>query len=135
MTGVTTTSPTINLTVEYGDKSSVISLSVVGTVTNNYSMDFSAGNSNLSTLVLNQTNVYSAKTFNNGIEYVDTVTFNVTDDTGLVPSAYVSVVENIGNTIKIKANNVSGNVGKYFRIYGVGTNKTDYIRVMIKGIF
>ena len=135
VTGISTTSPTINLTVEYGDKSSMITLAVTGVISHNYSIDFSASNGNLSTLVLNQSNVYTAKTLDNGVQYVDTVTFNVTDDTGLVPSTYVSVVEIIGNTIKIKANNISGNVGKYFRIYGVGTNKTDYIRVMIKGIF
>lgn len=135
VTAIATTSPTINLTVEYGDKSSIITLAVTGVISHNYTMDFSASNGNLGTLVLNQTNVYSVKTLDNGVEYVDTVTFNVTDDTGLVPSTYVSIVETVGNTIKIKANNVSGNVGKYFRIYGVGTDKTDYIRVMIKGIF
>lgn len=123
------------MTATYGNVSDSTLISATPIVSNNYTLEFNSSIGNLSTLKLNQSSTYTVTALNNGVSYADTFTFNVTDDTGLSPSNVVSIVSQTSNSIVLKANNISTNVNQYFRLYAVGTNKTDYIRIQIKGLF
>lgn len=134
VTAITTGSSTISAT--YGNVSDSILISATPTVNNNYTTEFTSSINNITSLKINQQAIYTVDTKLNGVSYVDGgLVITVTDDTGLVSSDLVTIVSQTSNTITIKSLNDSANVGKYFRIYAIGTNNTSYLRILVTSIF
>ena len=134
VTGLSVGSTTITAT--YGNVNDTIVITISTAVTNNYTTDFTSSINNIASLKLSQVETLTVITKNNGISYVDSgLILSLKDDTGINPTTMVSIISQTANTITIKAVNDVNNVGKYFRLYGTGTNNTEYIRIQIKSIF
>jgi len=126
---------TTNITATYGTVSDSVLISATPVVANNYTIDFSSNTGYIDYIKLGQSITYTVDAKVNGVSYPDTVVFSLTDDTGLASTDKASITAFTGTTCTVKCNNVSGNIGQYVRLYAVGSDKTDYVRLLIKSLF
>lgn len=132
ITGIS--SGTTNITATYAGVSDIIAVTVASVV-NNYSVEFTSTNNKIDSIRIGETTTYTSIPKNNGVTIVDTGTWTITDDTGLVPSTKCTIVSQTGNSVVVKAVNSTANAGSYVRVYFNGTLTSGYIRLQIKSIF
>jgi hypothetical protein len=107
----------------------------IASVVNNYTIDFTASNSNLTSVKLGEQVTYTAIPRNNGVAYTSPCTFSVVADDGISSTSLATVVSQTSTQVVIKCASTNSNVGAYFKVKVVDAEMTSYIRLQVKSIF
>ena len=134
VTGVSSSGNTTISAVYSGVSDSVL-ISATPAVVNNYTIDFTASNNNLSSIRLNEQVTFIATPKNNGSTYTSPCTFSVVADDGVSSTSLATLVSQTTSQVVIKCANVNTNVGGYFKVKVVDADMTTYIRLLVKSIF
>jgi len=67
--------------------------------------------------------------------YSDTPTWQIRTTDGITLSNLATISSSTNSSCTIKASSSSADVGKIFRLYCIGTNKTSYLEITIKSLF
>jgi len=124
------------ITASYGNVSDTIEISVDSLPIDNYTIDITSSNGITDIIRLNQTLSYTAISLINGVEYINVGTWELLQDDGItpLPSTVVSVLETVGNVIKVKASKDYSLVNTYFKIKYTDSNHSEMLRIKIKSI-
>jgi len=134
VTGVSSSGNT-TISAVYSGVSDSIVISATPAVVNNYTIDFTASNNNLSSIRLNEQVTFIATPKNNGSTYTSPCTFSVVADDGISSTTLATLVSQTTSQVVIKCANVNANVGGYFKVKVVDADMTTYIRLLVKSIF
>lgn len=105
---------------------------ISSTPTNGYDIQFLPI---LSSIKLSEMKITNVVFTNNGIPYSDTPIWQIRETDGISVSNLAIIVSSNNSSCTIKSSEIPTNIGRIFRLYCVGLNKTSYLEITIKSLF